>query len=215
MSNGAYFVLGLGVGLSIGAIAVLIVKNRDRIQCEEEIESVKTAYREAFHVVKDDVDTSVAKKSGQMANSSEFLATNRLIDYNKYASLVRDDPREPIVMGTEYEPKPVASKDEEESPFNEEDEVEHPSEGYPEAPYVIGPEEYAEYPEYAKEDLYYYVYSDTMVDEHEVEVDDIDGLIGHDNLRHMGEIEPGCLWIRSPNVMTDYQIVAIKSTWEG
>ena len=216
MNNGACFIIGLGVGLGIGAIAVLIIKNRDRIQCEEEIESVKAAYREAFNVFPQEDPKNKDEKFVDKRSPSDYIEANRHIEYNKYASLVRDDPSKSVIIGNEYDPKPVENddKDDDDNPFIS-DEEDHPSEGYPETPYVITPEEYAEDPEYSKEDLYYYVYSDTMVDDHEVEVEDIDRLIGHNNLRHMGEIEPGCLWIRSPNVMTDYQIIAIKSTWEG
>lgn len=210
MSKGLYFSLGLITGLGIGAVALVAVRNRDRIKHEEEIESVKNAYRKAFSVTTDDeIKQTIGPKK-----ADELREANQRIDYNKYAKLVRDvdiGDITKIVTGNEYEDTPLEGPSEDET----EEEEEHPPEGGPQEPFVITPEEFAGEPEYAKEDLDYYIVSNTLVDEHDVEVDDIERLIGYDNLRHMGEIEPGCLWVRNPNIMTDYQIVGIHGAWNG
>lgn len=210
MSKGLYFSLGLITGLGIGAVALVAVRNRDRIKHEEEIESVKNAYRKAFSVTTDEeIQQTIGPKKAE-----ELKEANKRIDYNKYAKLVRDIDIEDvtkIVTGNEYEDTPLEAP----GPDEIEEEDDHPPEGGPQAPFVITPEEFAGEPEYAKEDLDYYIVSDTLVDEHDVEVDDIEQLIGYDNLRHMGEYEPGCLWVRNPNVMTDYQIVGIHGAWNG
>ena len=214
MNEGITFALGFITGLGIGVTALLIVKNRDRIKHEEEIKSVKAAYRDAFGVVEPKNDH--AQPFAGIDKSEALRENNRHVDYNKYASLVRDTVElSNLVTGNQYEPPKPTSKEEKELEEQIEEEEEHPSEGYPQAPFVITPEEYAGEPEYSKEDLYYYIVSDTLLDEHDVEVDDIERLIGYDNLRHMGEIEPGCLWVRNPNTMSDYQIVGIHGAWDG
>lgn len=212
MNEGISFALGLITGLGIGFTAVLIMKNRERIRHEEEIQSVKDAYRNAFGVVPPKNDKSEPFKGKEKENA--IAESKEKIDYNRYASLVRDTVEvSKLVTGNQYEPeKPT---DEEELLEQMEEEEDHPSEGYPQAPFVITPEEFAAEPEYSKEDLYYYILSDSLVDEHDVEVDDIDRLIGYDNLRHIGDIEPDCLWVRNPNTMSDYQIVGIHNAWEG
>lgn len=210
MSKGLYFSLGLITGLGIGAVALVAVRNRDRIKHEEEIESVKNAYRKAFSVTTDEeIKQTIGPKK-----ADELREANQRIDYNKYAKLVRDvniSNMTKIVTGNEYEGMLIEGP----GPDEIEEEEDHPPEGGPQAPFVITLEEFAAEPEYAKEDLDYYIVSDTLVDEHDVEVDDIERLIGYDNLRHMGEYEPGCLWVRNPNIMTDYQIVGIHGAWNG
>ena len=215
MNNGLYFGIGLITGLCIGGIAVVVIRNRDKIQHEEEIESIKETYRKAFHIQKEeDLEPKQVTRAPQAENKDNIREANKRIDYNKYAKLVRDvniGDMTKIVTGNEYEPVPLEEPNEDEIA----EEEDHPPEGGPQPPFVITPEEFAGEPEYAKEDLDYYILSDALVDEHGVEVDDIDRLIGHDNLRHMGEIEPGCLWVRNPNIMTDYQIVGIHGAWDG
>lgn len=214
MNENIAFSLGLITGLGIGFTAVLIVKNRERIRHEEEIQSVKDAYRNAFGVVPPKDDKPQPFKGHEKAEALQDA--NKHINYNGYASLVRDTVEiSKLVTGNEYEPKKPTEEEEQELLEQTEEEEEHPSEGYPQPPFVITPEEFAAEPEYEKEDLFYYILSDSMVDENDVEVDDIEMLIGYDNLRHMGEIEPGCLWIRNPNTMTDYQITGVHGTWEG
>lgn len=219
MNKLGYFAIGFAAGLGIGLTVAMIIKTRDKIEHEEEIESVKAAYREAFGTVtaKEDNMKPHERQAMKDHEKSEALReANRHINYNKYATLVRDDPvREHIVPGNEYEPPKPTSEEEAALEDKMAEEEEHPSEGYPQPPQPISPEEYSMEPAYSKVDLEYYVISDTLVDEHGVEVDDVDRLIGYNNLRHMGEYEPGCLWIRDYNTMTDYQIVSVPSAWNG
>lgn len=217
MNEGVCFALGLITGLGIGCIAILAVRNRDRLHHEMEIQSVKDSYhnemkrlRDAYHEAFSITSEEEVKKIIGPEKAENLKEANKRINYNKYASLVRDIPSE-IVKGNEYEPIPLEGPNEDEL----EEEDDHPPEGGIQEPFVITPEEFSGEPEYEKEDLYYYIVSDTLVDEHDVEVEDIDRTIGYDNLRHMGEIEEGCLWVRNPNVMVDYQIVGLHGAWNG
>lgn len=210
MNNFMCFTLGFITGAGLGCVVALTVKRHEQLKFEaeldKEVQSVKDAYHKAFSITSEKELEPIIGKDKMEA----LREANKRIEYNKYAKLTRE-VEGPVVNGSEYEPVPLEGPSEDEL----QEEEDHPPEGGPEPPFVITPEEFAGEPEYAKEDLYYYIVSDALVDNHDVEVDDIDRTIGIDNLRHMGEIEPGCLWIRNPNTMVDYQIVGIHGAWNG
>lgn len=211
MNKAAIFVIGLGIGWCTGGIVSYFIIKKKREEMEEEIESMRASYKRTVIIKAPEKkeETEEERKARIVEKANILREANKRIQYNGYAKLVREDPpvdtRETVLKEPEIEEEP---------PFEETDEDEAPVE-YPSTPYVITPEEYAEEPQYAKEDLIYYILSDTMIDDHDVEVEDVDRLIGEGNLRHMGEIEPGCLWIRNPSVMTDYQITGVHGYWEG
>lgn len=211
MNKALHFVVGLSIGWCSASIVAYFVIKKKRAEMEEEIESVRASYKRTIIIkAPEKKEESEEERKERIKEKANILReANKRIQYNGYAKLVREEP-------PAYSPETELKEPEieEEPPFEESGENEAPVE-YPSAPFVITPEEYAEEPQYAKEDLIYYILSDTMIDDHDVEVDDVDRLIGEGNLRHMGEIEPGCLWIRNPNVMTDYQITGVHGYWEG
>ena len=113
MNKGLYFSLGLITGLGIGAVALVVVRNRDRIKHEEEIESVKNAYRKAFSVTTDEeIKQTIGPKK-----ADELREANKRIDYNKYAKLVRDidiTDVTKVVTGNQYEELPMEGPSEDE-----------------------------------------------------------------------------------------------------
>lgn len=210
MNKALHFVVGLSIGWCSASIVAYFVIKKKREEMEEEIQSMRASYKRTVIIKAPEEkpkteETEEERKARIVEKATLLREANKRIQYNGYAKLVREERPEM------KEPEIV-----EETPFDETDDEEDdaPVE-YPGEPYIITPEEYAEEPQYAKEDLIYYILSDTLIDDHDVEVDDVDRLIGAGNLRHMGEIEPGCLWIRNPAVMTDYQITGVHGYWEG
>lgn len=72
-------------------------------------------------------------------------------------------------------------------------------------PYVISPEEFGEYDDY--EELCWTYYDDKhLADENDDLVDDIEGTVGYESLRHFGEFEDDILYVRNDELETDYEI---------
>lgn len=73
-------------------------------------------------------------------------------------------------------------------------------------PYIISPEEFGENPYYDTISLTYY--SDkVLTDEDDIEIEDVDGLIGEDSLNHFGEYEDDSVFVRNDELQTDYEIL--------
>ena len=75
-----------------------------------------------------------------------------------------------------------------------------------EKPYVISPEEYGERDGY---DLYSYTYyaDKVLADEYNEPIEDVDGIIGLESLKHFGEYGDDSVYIRNDELKADYEIL--------
>lgn len=80
-------------------------------------------------------------------------------------------------------------------------------------PYVISPDEYGNNDEYNLETLYYTA-DGKIIDEANDEIDDIDGTIGYESLKHFGDYEEDALHVRNDTRMCDYEILLLLDTLE-
>ena len=74
------------------------------------------------------------------------------------------------------------------------------------SPYVISPDDFAEYKDYKTMDLVYF--SDGVLTDNDYnKIDDVDDLIGYDSLDHFGEYEDDSVHVRDDRRKTDYEIL--------
>ena len=79
-------------------------------------------------------------------------------------------------------------------------------------PYVISGEEYTdEFDHHDKISLYYYVLDDTLANEREEVMDDIDGTVGWDVFKVL-EMQ-NCAWVRNEPLGIDYEICAVRNSY--
>ena len=79
-------------------------------------------------------------------------------------------------------------------------------------PYVISGEEYTdEFEHHDKISLYYYVLDDTLANEREEVMDDIDGTVGWDVFKVL-EMQ-NCAWVRNEPLGIDYEICAVRNSY--
>lgn len=73
-------------------------------------------------------------------------------------------------------------------------------------PYVITPEEFTDDPSYAVVSLTYYA-DGVLADDWDAVVEDVDGLVGKDSLRHFGQYEDDSVYVRNDELKTDFEIL--------
>ena len=73
-------------------------------------------------------------------------------------------------------------------------------------PYIITPEEFGEIDEYETVNLTYYA-DDYLADDVDELVENVDEIIGWENLNHIGEYEEDALHIRNDKLKCDYEIL--------
>lgn len=79
-------------------------------------------------------------------------------------------------------------------------------------PYVITDEEYNnEYDDYDKISLYYYMLDDTLCEENEEIVDDIENTVGYDSLNLLATQTTA--WVRNERLKADYEIIGLNQSY--
>lgn len=79
-------------------------------------------------------------------------------------------------------------------------------------PYVIRPDEYGQFYDYATFELTYYD-DGVLADDTDEIIEDIDDVIGYDSLKHFGEFEedPDIVHVRNDRLKSDYEIAMSSS----
>ena len=73
-------------------------------------------------------------------------------------------------------------------------------------PYIISPEDFAIDDEYTIVNLNYYI-DGVLTDEDDHIIENVDDVVGLENLNHMGEYEDDALHIRNENYKCEYEIL--------
>lgn len=157
------------------------VKKKYEKISKEEIDSVKETFSKLTKKSDNEEFSELSKEAGEKEESSPLKKNSekQKEDYNEYQDIVN------------YSGYSEPEKKKEVEPVD--------------GPYVISPDECGEYDDY--EVLCWTYYADEyLADEDDELVDDIEGTIGYESLRHFGEYEDDVLYVRNDDLNTDYEI---------
>lgn len=73
-------------------------------------------------------------------------------------------------------------------------------------PFIISPEEFGELDDYEAESLTYYA-DGVLTDDWNEVIEDADEIVGEDFAEHFGEYEDDSVFVRNPELKTDYEIL--------
>lgn len=75
-----------------------------------------------------------------------------------------------------------------------------------ERPYVISPDEFAEFDDYETISLTYFA-DEVLTDEDYNPIEDVDNVVGEESLDHFGDYEDDSVFVRNDRLKTDYEIL--------
>lgn len=183
-------VIAFLAGTAIGGMAAWCVANERYAKIsEEDILSVKEAFRNREQKLKDEIEElksklEVTECSEEEKVPSTILSTNEHQDKGDINEYVR------MVNRTKYAHTSVPQKEDHSV----------------EAPYVISPEEFGEMDGYTQISLTYFEDDDILSDENGVIIDDPEEIVG-DALNHFGDYEEDSVFVRSDPKRCDYEIL--------
>lgn len=192
MHKAIIFIGGVAVG---SFVTWRLLKEKYIRQTQEEINEVREHYRkkkESEEVTVDSNGTAETNEKPDLIEYAAKLTKNGYIDYTNPKSLVK-------ATGDMIDT--VAQKDNEESS----DPVILNDPSY-QPPYIISPEDFAIDDEYTIVNLNYYI-DGVLTDEDDHIVENVDDVVGLENLNHMGEYEDDALHIRNENYKCEYEIL--------
>ena len=192
MHKAIIFIGGVAVG---SFVTWRLLKEKYIRQTQEEINEVREHYRkkkESEEVTVDSNGTTETNEKPDLIAYAAKLTKNGYIDYTNPKSLVK-------ATGDMIDA--VVQKDNEESldPVILNDPSYQP-------PYIISPEDFAIDDEYTIVNLNYYI-DGVLTDEDDNIVENVDDVVGLENLNHMGEYEEDALHIRNENCKCEYEIL--------
>ena len=172
-----------------------LLKEKYIRQTQEEINEVREHYRKKKESEEVTVDSNGATETNEKPDLIAYaakLTKNGYIDYTNPKSFVK-------ATGDMIDA--VVQKDNEESldPVILNDPSYQP-------PYIISPEDFAIDDEYTIVNLNYYI-DGVLTDEDDNIVENVDDVVGLENLNHMGEYEDDALHIRNENYKCEYEIL--------
>lgn len=172
-----------------------LLKEKYIRQTQEEINEVREHYRKKKESEEVTVDSNGATETNEKPDLIAYaakLTKNGYIDYTNPKSLVKatGDTIDAVVQKTNEESlDPVILNDPSYQP-----------------PYIISPEDFAIDDEYTIVNLNYYI-DGVLTDEDDNIVENVDDVVGLENLNHMGEYEDDALHIRNENYKCEYEIL--------
>lgn len=172
-----------------------LLKEKYIRQTQEEINEVREHYRKKKESEEVTVDSNGSTETNEKPDLIAYaakLTKNGYIDYTDPKSIVKatGDTIDAVVQKTNEESlDPVILNDPSYQP-----------------PYIISSEDFAIDDEYTIVNLNYYI-DGVLTDEDDNIVENVDDVVGLENLNHMGEYEDDALHIRNENYKCEYEIL--------
>ena len=172
-----------------------LLKEKYIRQTQEEINEVREHYRKKKESEEVTVDSNGVTETNEKPDLIAYaakLTKKGYIDYTDPKSIVKatGDTIDAVVQKTNEESlDPVILNDPSYQP-----------------PYIISPEDFAIDNEYTIVNLNYYI-DGVLTDEDDNIVENVDDVVGLENLNHMGEYEDDALHIRNENYKCEYEIL--------
>ena len=181
------FLAGTAIG---GMVAWRIVNERYAKISEEDILSVKEAFRNREQKLKDEFEELKSKLEVTECLEEEEKVPSTILSTNEHQDKGDINEYVRMVNRTKYAHTSVPQKEDHSI----------------EAPYVISPEEFGEMDGYTQISLTYFEDDDILSDENGVIIDDPEEIVG-DALNHFGDYEKDSVFVRSDPKRCDYEIL--------
>lgn len=186
------FISGVAAG---SFVTWRLLKEKYIRQTQEEINEVREHYRKKKESEEVTVDSNGVTETNEKPDLIAYaakLTKKGYIDYTDPKSIVKatGDTIDAVVQKTNEESlDPVILNDPSYQP-----------------PYIISPEDFAIDDEYTIVNLNYYI-DGVLTDEDDNIVENVDDVVGLENLNHIGEYEDDALHIRNENYKCEYEIL--------
>lgn len=181
------FLAGTAIG---GMVAWRIVNERYAKISEEDILSVKEAFRNREQKLKDEIEELKSKLEVTECLEEEEKVPSTILSTNEHQDKGDINEYVRMVNRTKYAHTSVPQKEDHSI----------------EAPYVISPKEFGEMDGYTQISLTYFEDDDILSDENGVIIDDPEEIVG-DALNHFGDYEEDSVFVRSDPKRCDYEIL--------
>lgn len=181
------FLAGTAIG---GMVAWRIVNERYAKISEEDILSVKEAFRNREQKLTDEIEELKSKLEVTECLEEEEKVPSTILSTNEHQDKGDINEYVRMVNRTKYAHTSVPQKEDHSI----------------EAPYVISPEEFGEMDGYTQISLTYFEDDDILSDENGVIIDDPEEIVG-DALNHFGDYEEDSVFVRSDPKRCDYEIL--------
>ena len=184
-------VIAFLAGTAIGGMAAWRVANERYAKIsEEDILSVKEAFRNREQKLKDEIEELKSKLDVTECLEEEEKVPSTILSTNEHQDKGDINEYVRMVNRTKYAHTSVPQKEDHSI----------------EAPYVISPEEFGEMDGYTQIGLTYFEDDDILSDENGVIIDDPEEIVG-DALNHFGDYEEDSVFVRSDPKRCDYEIL--------
>lgn len=208
---------GLGAGFGLGIfITTKRIKAKYEAEMAEEIASVKETYKrryksEGYSTPEEAAET--LQQQNDIISTMGYGETAVTNIFNNFEASKQQEEsiREALTLDEDDEDEEQDETDYSESIFDHPDVVVHDELRDPDKPYLITLDEFMDdshWKDYTKLTLTYFEGDQTMIDEKEGFVDDIDKIIGEENLAKFGygNTDKDMLYIRNEKLEVDFEI---------